>query len=139
MGIPLFELSRHSWDVRLVPNNSEFCVCLSVWQLAYFLAEIRKRHISSSGWYIFLEFLGDIHVMLVHWFQIITNFVYVCQSGSWNTSLLKSEKFRDISSSGWYMYLSELLWRHSWDVGTLFPNEGKIQMWLSVCWRTPLI
>ena len=33
---------RHSWDVVApFPNNSEFFVCLSVCQLAYFLTEIR--------------------------------------------------------------------------------------------------
>ena len=32
---------RHSWDVcTLIQNNSEFLVCLSVCQLAYFLTEI---------------------------------------------------------------------------------------------------
>ena len=40
------------------------------------------------------------------WFQIILNFLYVCQSGSWHTSLMKSDKFRNISSSGWDLFLN---------------------------------
>ena len=63
------------------------------------------RHISSSGWDIFLKFLGDIPGMLVHHFQIILNFLYVSQSVSWLTSLLKIHKYRDLSSSGWDIFL----------------------------------
>ena len=33
-------------------------------------------------------------------------FFYVCQSGSWHTSLLKSDKFRDFSNPGLYIFLS---------------------------------
>ena len=39
--------------------------------------------------------------MLVHYVPIILNFLYVCQSVSWLTSLLKLDKFRNISSSRW--------------------------------------
>ena len=40
--IYLFEIfCRHSWNMgRLVPNNCELLVCLSVCQMAYFLTEI---------------------------------------------------------------------------------------------------
>ena len=43
--------------------------------------------------------------MFVHLFQIILNFMYVCQSVSWLTSLLKLYKYRDISSSGRDIFL----------------------------------
>ena len=67
------------WDVStLAPNDSEFPVCLSVCLFPYCLTKIRQRDISSSGWDIFLEFFGDIPELLVHWFQIILNFLYVC-------------------------------------------------------------
>merc|ERR1711954_492793 len=91
---------RYSWNVgTLASNDSGFLVCLSVCSFAYFLTKIRQRDISCSGCHIFMEFFGDIPEMLVNWFQIFLIFLYVCQSGSWHTSLMKSNKFRDISSS----------------------------------------
>ena len=58
---------RYSWDVgTLATNDSEFHVCLSVCLFAYILTKIRQRDIFTSGWYIFLEFFGDIPEMLVH-------------------------------------------------------------------------
>ena len=33
---------RHSWDVcTLVPNNLKFCVCMSVFSLAYFITDCK--------------------------------------------------------------------------------------------------
>ena len=49
----------------------------------------KYRDISSSGSDIFLQFFGDISSMLTCQFQIIQNFLYVCQSVSWLFSLLK--------------------------------------------------
>ena len=43
--------------------------------------------------------------MFVHFFQIITNFFFVCQSISWPTSIMKLGQYRDISHSGWYIFL----------------------------------
>ena len=75
---------RHSWDgCTLVPNNSEFLVCLSVSQLAYFLTDIRQ----------------------------IQGYLQFCM-----------------------IYLSEFFWRHSWDVCTLVPNNSEILVCLSVCY-----
>ena len=45
--------------------------------------------IFCSWWYIFLKFFGDISGIFVHHFQIISNFLYVCQSVNCLTSLLK--------------------------------------------------
>ena len=73
---------RHSWDVgTLVPNNSEFIVCLSVCYLAHFLTEIT-------------QILGYLQI--------------------------------------WIRYLSEILWRHSWDVCTQVPNNSCMSVWLLV-------
>ena len=38
--------------------------------------------------------------------QIVTIFLYVCQSIIFLTSLLKLYKYRDIYCSGWYIYLN---------------------------------
>ena len=47
---------------------------------------------------IFLQdFFKDIPRILVHYWQIITNFLFVCQSFSWLTSLMKLGQNRDIS------------------------------------------
>ena len=82
---------RHSWDVpTLVPNNSDFLVCLSVCSLSHFLTEIRlSLDISSSSWAIYFKFSGDIPGIFLQSFQIITDFLHVCQSVSWLTFLLK--------------------------------------------------
>merc|ERR1711954_607792 len=34
----------------------------------------------------------------------------------------------------WKKYLSQIFWRHSWDVGTLIPNNFEIVVCLSVCY-----
>ena len=38
--------------------------------------------------------------MFVHFLQILTNFLYVCQSLSWLIYFLKLGQYRDISCSG---------------------------------------
>ena len=98
---------RHSRYVgTLVPNNSDFLfVCQSgSWHTSLPISN-RFRDISSSRWNIFLNFHGHIPGMLVHYFQIILNFLYVCQSVSWLNSSLKLYKYRDISSTGWDIFL----------------------------------
>ena len=79
-------------------------VCQSVSWLTHLLKLDKYRDISSSAGDIFLNSFGDILWMLVHYFQIILNFMYVCQSVCLLTSLLKLDKYRDISSSE---YLSD--------------------------------
>ena len=59
----------------------------------------------------------------------IPNFLYVCESVSWLTSLLKLDTYRDNSSSVWY--LSEIFWTHSLDVCTLVPNNYEFLTWNS--------
>ena len=75
-------------------------VCQSVSWLTFLLKLDKYRDISSSVWDIFLKFFWGIPGMFVHLFQIILKFMYVCQSVSCLTSLLKLYKYRDISCSG---------------------------------------
>ena len=80
-------------------------VCQAVSWLTFLLKLYKYRDFSSSVWDIFLKFFGGIHGIFVHLFQIILNFLYVCQSVSWLTSLVTLYKYRDISSSGRYIFL----------------------------------
>ena len=94
---------------------------------------------SSSGWDIFLKFLGDILRTLIHYFQIILNFLYVCQSVSWLTSLLKLHKSSDISSSGWDIFL-----KFFGDISGMFQHwfwilPNFLYVNLSVSWLTSLL
>ena len=81
------------------------CVCQSVSWPVSLLKLVKYRDISSSGWDIFLKFFGDISGMLVHYFQIILNFLYVSQSVYLLASILKLDKCRDIYSSRWDIFL----------------------------------
>ena len=75
-------------------------VCQSISWLTWLLKLGQYRDISSSQWGILLKCFGDISGMLVHYFQIILNLLYICQSVSWPPSLLNLDIYRDISSSG---------------------------------------
>jgi len=81
-------------------------VSQSVSWLTFLLKLDKYGDISSSLWDIFLKFFGGIPGMFVHLFQIILNFMYVCQSVSWLTSLLKLYKSRIIYSSVWDIFLN---------------------------------
>ena len=112
--------------------------CMSLICLIPLLKMDKYRDIYSSRWYIFLKFFGDIPGMFVHLFQIILNFLYVCQSASWLTSLLKLGSYRDISSSvgdislnffggfpGLNLYQIKIIWNF-------------LYVCQSVSWLTPL-
>ena len=71
-------------------------VCQSISWLTFLLKLDKYRDISSSVWYIFLKFFGGISGMFLHLFQIMLNFMYVCQSVSLPTSLLILDKYKDI-------------------------------------------
>ena len=94
---------RHPGDVcTLVPNNFRFLVCLSVCSLPKFLTEIwLSSDIFSSGWDIFAKFSGDISGIFVHYFKVISDFLYVCWSVHCLTSLLKL----------WYLVPDELFFQ----------------------------
>ena len=55
---------------------------------------------SCSGGDMFLKLYGDIPGIYFHYFQIISNFLSVCQSVSWLTFLLKLGQYRKIFCSG---------------------------------------
>ena len=80
-----------------------------VFQYVSWLTSLPKlykyRDIFSSRWDIFLNYFADIHDMLVHYFKISLNFLLVYQNVSWPTSLPKLYKYRDVSSSGWDIFL----------------------------------
>ena len=98
---------RYSWDTSgLFQHYFDFLyVCQSVSWHTSLLKLNKYGDISCSGWDIFLKIFGDISGMLAHQFQIIMNFLYVCQSVSWLTSLLKLDKYRDISGPEWDIFL----------------------------------
>ena len=107
-------------------------VCQSVSWLTSLLKLDKYRHISGPEWDIFLKIFGDIPGMLLHHFQIILNFLYVCQSVSWLTSLLKLTNV-GIYIKFWMRYLSDIFWRHYGDCFTLFHNNFRFLVYLSVC------
>ena len=79
--------------------------CQSVSWLTSLLKLSQYRDISTSGWNIFLKFFVDIPDMFVHYFQMLKNFLHVCQSVSWLISIIKLGKYRYISSTGWNIFL----------------------------------
>ena len=104
---------------QIIPNL--LYVCQSVSWLTSLLKLDKSRDISSSGWDIFLKFFEDIPRMLVHYFQTIPNFLYVCQSVSWLIHLLKLDKYRDISISG-----NDIFWKFLED------NPGLLVHWFRI-------
>ena len=83
-------------------------VCQWVSSLTSFLKLCHYRDISCSGWDIYLNDFGEIPGMFVHYFQIFRNILYVCHSVSWLTSFLKLDKYRNVSWSGWDIFLKFL-------------------------------
>ena len=57
---------------------------------------------------MFLKFFEGFPGVFLKWIQLILNFLYVCQSVSWLPYLRKLCQERDISSSGWYIFLKFL-------------------------------
>ena len=122
----IYEVSTF-WDhVRAIFYHlrSMFGYQLSVWQLAYFLIEIRQIQEYLQLWvrYLFGIF-GRHYWTLVHWFQIILKF-FVCLL-VWQLAYFLNE-IRQIQEylQLWMRYLSECLWTYSLDVDTLVPNNS---------------
>ena len=100
-------------------------VCLSgSWHISL-LKLGSYRDISSSVWDISLKFFGGIPWMFVHLFQIILNFLYVWEFDSWLISLLKLDKYRDSSSSRWYIFQTFL------DPFLRYSYTSSKQLWIS--------
>ena len=98
---------RHSWDVStLFLKKIGLFVCLSVCYFAHFLTEIRQiwGYLLFLMRYLFEIFLrhswGDCTLVWNTW-----KFLYVCQSVSWLTYLLKWGQYRNISCPRWDIFL----------------------------------
>ena len=127
-------LWRHSWDVCiLVTNNSEFLVCLSVCQLAYFLTEIVQIQGYLQFWMIYLsDFFWSLSwnlSTLVPKNSASLVCLSVYQLPYFLTEIRQKQGYLQF----WMSYLSEFFWRHSWDVCTLVPNNSEFLVCLSVC------
>ena len=120
--------------------GSALYLVLSEWVSVSVCAQLTKLfNIFGSGWHIFLKSFGDIPRMFVNYFQIILKFLYVCLSVHWLTSLLKLDKYRDISCSWWYLFLKIF-----GDISGLSVHQFKIYSnFLYVCqsfiWLTSLL
>ena len=90
-------------------------VCRSVSWLTSLLKADKCRDISQFRMRYLPESFLDIPGMFVHYFQIITNFLFVCQSYSLLISLLKIDQYRDISCPGWDIFLKIF-----WDIPGMF-------------------
>ena len=115
---------RHSWDVfTLVPNNSEFHVCLSVCLVAYFLTVIIqiqeylqfwKRYLSETFW----RHSWDVFTLVPNYseFHVCLS---VCQLAYFLTEIIQILGYLQF----WKRYPLEIFWRHFQDESTLVPNN----------------
>ena len=124
---------RLSWNVcTLHPNNFEFLVCLSVFQLAYYLTEIRLLQVYLQ----LLRYLSELFWRL-SWnvFTMKSNnseflvFLSVCQLVYFLTEIISIQIYLQF----WMRYFSEILWRNSQDIFGLFSNPSVFLVCLSVC------
>ena len=89
--------------ILIIPNF--LYVGQSVSWLTLLLKLGQYRYISCTRWDIFLKIFGGFPGINLHHFHIILNFLYVCQSVSWLTLLLKLGQYRYISFTGWDIFL----------------------------------
>ena len=118
---------RNLWYIdRPIPNNSEFLVCLSVCQLAYFLSEIRHLQRYLLFWMKYLSeiFWGhswDVGSLVPNNTEIVVC-LSVCQLAYFLTEIRQIKGYLQF----WMKYLSEIFWRHFWYVGRPIPNNSEI-------------
>ena len=98
------------------------------------------RNISCSEQDILKKIFGDIPGLFSHYFQIIMNFLYVPQSVSWLTSLLKLDKFRNISCSGQDIFMkifgdAPRMFLHHFQIIINFLYVCKSVSWLTLYWN----
>ena len=124
---------RHSQDVcTLIPDNSEYLICLSFYQLAYFLTEFRPLQGFLLFWMrylseMFLRQSQDVCTLVQNNFEFL-----VCMSVCQLAHFLTEIRSMQIYLQFWMRYLSEIFWRHSQDIGTLVPNNSEFFVCLSV-------
>ena len=85
------------------------------------------------------EMFWSIPGMFLHDFQIVTNFLYVCQSVSWLTSLLKLYKYRDNSSYRWDIFLKFFGYIPGMLAHQFRINLNFLYVWQSLSWLTSLL
>ena len=117
---------KHSQDISgLFPDNSEFFVCLSVCQLAYFLTEIRLIQGYLQFWMIYIS------EIFLRYSQAISRLcLVVCQLVYFLTEIRLIQGYLQFQMR----YLSENFWRHSQANPRLFPNYFEFFVCLSVCY-----
>ena len=125
---------RHSQDISgSSMNHFQFLVCLSVCQLTYCLTEIKlilgyiqfqMRYLSEICWWL----SWNVCTLDPHNSEFV-----VCLSVYWLAYFLTKIMSIQGYLQFWIRYISEFFWRHSWDVGTLFPNNFEFLVCLSVC------
>ena len=106
-------------------------VCQSVSWLTPFLKLCQYRDISSSGIYIFLTFLRhslDISGLIPYYSEFLV-ILSVCLFAHFLTEIESIWRYLQF----WMRYISEIFWRHSWDILGLFPNYSEFFVYLSVC------
>ena len=125
---------KHFWDVcTLVLITSHFLVCLSVCYLAHLLIEMMSikgylqfcvRYLSEIFW----RHSWDVCTLVLNIFQCFV-FLLVYYLTHFLSEIMSLQRYLQF----WIIYLSEISWRHSWDVGILFPNNSEFHVCLSVC------
>ena len=126
-------LWRHSQDISgLFPNYSDFLVCLSVFQLAYLLTEIRlmqgyiqfqMRYLSEIFW----RHSQDVSTLVQNNSEYLV-FLSVGLLAYFLTEISQTQGYLQF----WMRYLYETFWRHFWDVGTPVPNISEFLVGLLV-------
>ena len=83
-------LDTFLWCWHTTSHNYGIILCFSVCLLAYFLTELRQIEGYIQFWMRYLSDVFRRHSRdILHYFKIITNCLYVCQSVYWHTFLLK--------------------------------------------------
>ena len=134
-----WKINHPELDISLCLSNFRKEISqLTDWH-TYLWKSDQFRNISSSGSDIFLKSFGDIPGMFLHYIQKYQNFLYLCQFAIWLTSLLKLDKYRFISRSGWDIFLKSF-----GDISAMFVHQFQIILNFlyacpSISWLTLLL
>ena len=114
-------------------GGNQIFLCLSVCYLAHFLTEIIQilgylqiwiRYLSKIFW----SHSWDICTLVPNNSEFFAC-LSVCYLAHFLTEITQILRYLQF----WIRYLSEIFWRHSWDVCTLVPNNSEFLVCLSVC------
>ena len=125
---------RLSWNkFTFNSNSSKFLVCVSVYQLAYFLTEIRLIWGYIQFWMRYLsEFFWTHSKDISQLFPNYSKFL-VCLSAYQLAYFLTKIRLIQGYLQFCRRYFSKIVWRLSLDVCILDPNNSEILLSLSVC------